>query len=379
VPVAVCKVFYLLVFCIHYLNLDNMRNFIKIFTTGVILGVGSISHAQDIHFSQFYENSILRNPALTGIFSGDYKVGVDYRNQWAEITSPFSTVSATAETRILTNRALGDYLSIGLGAYYDKAGSISFTSEEIYPALAYNKALNDKHNSYLSVGFTGGYLSRSVDQSKMTLSSQYLPGYGYSSSNPSGEVAPFNSLHAFDIGAGVSLNSSLDLENRVNYYVGASLYHINRPTEVFNGGYTQVRLPMKWQFSGGINFVLTNKISLALHGNFSDQAPSTESIFGGMITFHGSTPGMPSIFALSLGAFYRVQDAIIPTVKVDYSNVSFALSYDATNSSLVNGGTSTSATEFSIYVRGRYAHRTNPRDGVMCPRFESEIYYPFNN
>ena len=24
--------------------------------------------AQDIHFSQFYENSIMRNPALTGIF-----------------------------------------------------------------------------------------------------------------------------------------------------------------------------------------------------------------------------------------------------------------------------------------------------------------------
>ena len=354
-----------------------MKNFLKIFATGVMLSSGLVSQAQDIHFSQFYENSILRNPALTGIFSGDYKVGIDYRNQWASITSPFSTIAATAETRILTNRNVGDYLSFGLGAYYDQAGTISFTSEEIYPAIAYNKALNDKHNTYLSVGMTGGYMSRYVDQSKMTFSSQYIPGAGFSTSNPTGEVAPFSSLHAWDVGTGVSLNSSLDLENRANYYLGAALYHINRPTEIFNGGYTDVKLPMKWQFSGGLNFVVSSKVSFAVHANVSQEQPYTETILGGLITFHSSTPGLPSVFAISFGAFYRVQDAVIPTVKIDYGNVSFGYSYDATNSNLASGGTGANASEISLYIRGKYAHKTNPRDGVMCPRFESEIYYPF--
>ncbi len=343
-----------------------------------MLGAGFSSHAQDIHFSQFYENSILRNPALTGIFSGDFKVGLDYRNQWASIANPFSTVSATAETRILTNRAVGDYLSLGIGAYYDKAGSINFTSEEVYPAIAYNKALNDKHNSYLSVGFVGGYMSRSVDMSKMTFSSQVINGI-YSSSNPSGEIAPFTSLSNFDLGAGISLNSSLDVENRANYYVGASLYHINHPTQVFNGGYSEIKLPMKWQFGGGINLVFSEKLSVALHGNYSKQDQYKESIVGGLITYHGVTPGMPSVFAISFGCFYRVQDAVIPTVKIDYSNLSFGYSYDLTNSSLATGGNGASASEVSVYIRGKYAHKNNPRDGVMCPRFESEIYYPFNN
>ena len=343
-----------------------------------MLGVTTQGFAQDIHFSQFYENSILRNPALTGIFSGDYKVGLDYRDQWGSLTNPYRTVSVTAETRILVNRSTPDYISIGLGAYYDKAGSIEFTSQEIYPAIAFNKSINDEHNSYLSVGFAGGYMARFVDMSKMTFSSQYGSN-GYSASNASGETAPFKSLHNFDLGAGVSLNSSLDRDNRANYYLGVSLYHINHPTQIFNGGYSEVKLPMKWQFSAGINLVFSEKFSLALHGNYSRQQPYNETIYGGLLTYHAVTPGLPSIFAFSFGAFYRYQDALVPTVKIDYANMSFAFSHDVTNSSLANNGNSTAATEISFYVRGKYNHKNNPRDGIQCPRFESEILYPFNN
>lgn len=358
-----------------------MKNRIKILSAGIMLCLGVQANAQDIHFSQFYENSILRNPALTGIFSGDFKVGLNYRDQWASITNPYRTVSITGETRILASRSVGDYISLGVAAYYDKAGAIEFTSQAVYPSIAYNKALNDQHNSYLSVGFTGGYLARFVDMSKMTFSSQYQNG-GYSAANASGETAPFKSLNSFDLGAGISLNSSLDLENRVNYYVGASLFHINHPTQIFNGGYSYSKLPMKWQFNAGVNIVMGERFSMALHGNYSRQQPYNEWVYGGLLTYHGVTPGLPSIFAFSFGAFHRYQDAIIPTVKLDYSNVSIGISYDVNNSglSMGTGGTSsTAATEFTLYVRGKYAHKTNPRDGVMCPRFESEIYYPFNN
>jgi hypothetical protein len=37
----------------------------------------------DIHFSQFYETSILRNPALTGVFPEDYRVGAYERSEAA--------------------------------------------------------------------------------------------------------------------------------------------------------------------------------------------------------------------------------------------------------------------------------------------------------
>ena len=354
-----------------------MKNFLKICSVGLLLGMSAGVQAQDIHFSQFYENAIMRNPALTGIFSGDFKVGVDYRNQWGNIASPFSTFAATAETRIAVNKSVGDFFSFGLGAFYDKAGSVGLSTQEVFPAIAYNKAINDLHNTYLSVGFTAGYIHRNVDMSKMTFSSQYLTGTGYSSYNASGENATFKSLSAFDLGAGVSINSSIGQDNKANYYAGVSLFHINRPTEIFNGGYSTVKLPMKWQINAGINFVMSERFSLALHGNSSSQGAYRETLLGGLLTFHGVTPGLPSIFAFSFGGFYRLDDAYIPTIKIDYSNVSLGVSYDVNSSSLATGGNSTSATELTLYVRSKYTHKNNPRDGVMCPRFESEIYSPF--
>ena len=98
-----------------------------------------------------------------------------------------------------------------------------------------------------------------------------------------------------------------------------------------------------------------------------------------MFTYRSTPVGLPSIFAFSFGALYRYQDAFIPVVKIDYKDVSIGFSYDATNSSLVNGTSvsSAGATEITLYVRGNYTHRKNPRDPMICPRFEDLNTYNF--
>src|SRR5580704_17893637 len=103
-----------------------MKRYFTIFSISALLGISMSAKGQDIHFSQFYENAILQNPALTGIFSGDYKFGLDYRNQWSAVAVPFTTTMVSGETRVLVNRAVGDYVSFGLVATYDKAGTINF-------------------------------------------------------------------------------------------------------------------------------------------------------------------------------------------------------------------------------------------------------------
>jgi type IX secretion system PorP/SprF family membrane protein len=339
---------------------------------GLALLVSAGGKAQDIHFSQFYVNSILQNPALTGIFTGDYRYGIDYRTQWATVSDPFTTFMASGEYKVLVDRNTGDYLSFGALFTYDKAGAINFASTQVYGSIAYNKALDDQHNTYLSVGLTGGLLNRSVDMGLMTFSSQFVNG-SYSANNPSGETATYKSLNNYDVGAGISLNSSLDNAGRVNYYLGAAAYHLNEPTEIFTGGDVLVKLPIKWEGSAGLTLPFSSQFGLTLMGNYSYEEPYQEIIFGGLFTYHAIQPGVPSIFAFSFGAFYRTGDAIIPTVKIDYKNVSFGFSYDLTNSSLTNGTSGANATEITLYVRGVTEHKKNPRDPIMCPRFEDDV------
>lgn len=343
------------------------QTFTKIITATLCTMSVTYAHAQDIHFSQFYENVIIRNPGLTGIFSGDVKGGVNYRTQWNEISVPFTTVLASAEYRKQISEETGDCASFGLTATYDKAGTINFASAQIYGAVAYNKALEDVHGSYLTLGFAGGYMQRSIDPSKATFSSQYQNG-SYSSNNASGETMSFRNISNFDLGVGVSLNSSMGATNNVNYYIGASAYHILKPKHTFDDNNAYVRLSTKWSGNLGVKAQFTPQVGMVVHANYSNQSPYQEIIFGGLASYRILDQNLQQ-FTFYAGAFYRIKDAIIPTVKVDYKTYSVTLSYDVNNSSLKSASNTMGGFEISLYARGTWK-KDNASENVKCPRFE---------
>lgn len=353
-----------------------MKRILSKVLTGVLLGAGLQAGAQDIHFSQFYENALLRNPALTGIFTGDYKIGMDYRNQWSQaMAKPYSTIMISGETRVLVNREINDYISFGLAANFDKAGSINMTKTQVYPAIAYNKALDDVYHSYLSVGLTGGYNAMSVDQSKMMWGDEWNGNQHVAGSTS--ENVMYRNFNHYDVGAGVSLNSSLDQEGNVNYYMGVSAFHLNTPTNEFNANGDPVSRTIKWQFNAGFHSAFSEQFGVTLHGNYSYQQPFQEIIVGGFFTWRSVPVGLPSIFALNFGAFYRHNDAFIPMIRVDYKDVSIGFTQDVTNSKLASAVAGSSATEITLYLKGMFQHRKNPRDPMYCPRFEEVSGYNF--
>lgn len=344
-----------------------------LFVLILILALAEKGSCQDIHFSQFYENAILRNPALTGIFSGDYKAGVNYRTQWGTLTNPFQTVMVSVESRKLLNEDVGDYLSFGLSTSYDHAGAINFNSFQIYPAVNFNKAIEDDHNTYLSVGFAGGYIQRSVDMGKMQLDNQYMNG-AFHSSNPNGEQLQFTRLNHFDLSTGVSINSSIGEENIVNYYIGAAAYHVTKPKESFNGRENFVRLSTKWTGNAGLQCKFTNQISAIFHLNYQNQRPYSELIGGGLLSWRANqTDPYAKNFAIHAGMFWRIKDAVIPTVKLDYGTYSFTMSYDVTTSSLRPLSSYKGGWELSIYSRGKFSKGALKSNPVKCPRFEGML------
>lgn len=325
--------------------------------------------AQDIHFSQFYENAILRNPALTGIFSGDYKAGVNYRTQWGSISTPYQTIMGSVESRIAINEDVADYLSFGLTTTYDRAGSISFNSLQIMPAINYNKSIEDKHQSYLSLGFAAAYIQRSVDPSKMTFDNQYVGG-GYSPTNASGESMTFSNVQHFDVSAGVSLNSSLGEYNQVNYYLGAAAYHLTKPKQSF-ANESFIRLNTKWTGQLGVRWNIDNQFGATIHANYLNQAPYQETIAGGLVSWRNvKTSTEQAAFTLYAGCFYRFKDALIPTLKLDYQQYSITMSYDMNTSSLKAATNGVGGFEISLFARGNLHKGIWAKDKLKCPRFE---------
>jgi len=57
---------------------------------------------QDLHFSQFMNSPLTTNPANTGFIpGGDFRIGINYRNQWSSIMAiPYKTMSAFGDAQL---------------------------------------------------------------------------------------------------------------------------------------------------------------------------------------------------------------------------------------------------------------------------------------
>ena len=99
------------------------------FLTYIILTIGlnSIYHSQDIHFSQFNLSPLNLNPAMTGAFQGDYRFAGNHRNQWSSVTVPYTTYAFSAEK----NNCLTPPLSLGFQINQDRAGDSRFNTFQI--------------------------------------------------------------------------------------------------------------------------------------------------------------------------------------------------------------------------------------------------------
>src|SRR5688572_32580717 len=113
------------------------------------------ARAQDLHFSQFFEAPLLRNPSLAGIFTGDVRVQGVYRDQWNSVTNAYRTGSLNAEYKMPVGFS-NDFITAGMQMLYDKAGTVGLTTTQLLPALNYHKSLSDDKVSFLSLGFMGG-------------------------------------------------------------------------------------------------------------------------------------------------------------------------------------------------------------------------------
>ena len=99
------------------------------------------AEAQDLHFSQFFNSPLSTNPANTGFIpDGDYRLGVNFRDQWSSIMSvPYKTMSAFGDVQVMKNQQETGWVGIGGLMMRDVAGSGSLTSTKLYGSVAYHQ------------------------------------------------------------------------------------------------------------------------------------------------------------------------------------------------------------------------------------------------
>lgn len=332
----------------------------------VVIGMfflGLTGKAQDLHFSQFFNNPLLTNPANTGFIpDADFRLGASYRKQFSNVMQvPYKTMSIYGDAQVFRNRIEDGWMGLGAVILHDVAGLGGLTSTKIYGSIAYHQMLGNR--SLLTAGFNVGWANKRIDQTKLTFPDQF-DGNFFDSKLPTNAQLANNNTNYFDIQAG--LNYAYFPNDNVYVNAGYSLLHVNTPTETFfmNDGANRVDI-RQIAFVNAI-LKLSDVVIVNPNAYYSRQSGASEAMVGLNAAYNLSGRGDKQIFA---GAYYRFNEAIIPMVGLEINQVRFTFTYDATMSSLKNFNNSFGATEFNLLKKGFYNEYNGNRQQTLCPVF----------
>lgn len=341
----------------------DMKQVVKYIAGCVMLLTTALkSNGQDLHFSQYFNSPLTTNPANTGFIpDGNYRVGINYRNQWASIPVPYKTMSAFGDFQLFRDRLEYGWLGVGGVILRDVAGSGNLTSTKVYGSVAYHQLLGQ--SSLLSLGFNVGSASKRVDVTKLTFGDQWN-GRFFDSQVPTTEPFSQTKISYFDMQVG--MNYAYFPTDNIYINGGASVQHINTPRETFYAGNNQV--PRRYIGFLNASLKVSDKVILNPSAYYARQAGASETVFGGNAAYNLSGDGEAQLYG---GIYYRMKDAAVFLVGYQLKEVKIMFSYDVTTSSMSQFNNRRGAYEIGIVYTGLYPNRSfsSARRAALCPTF----------
>jgi len=318
--------------------------------------------AQDIHFSQYYSAPLTVNPAQSGLFDGNYRIGLNYRTQWASVTVPYQTLSAFVDFNIHKQPYNSGYFGIGLLIIRDQAGDGELSDTKVYGSFAYHLVLNKLRTMQISFGLQGGEVEETVDFSKLYFDDQWND-ITFDQSIPSGENYTTSTVHYLDVNVGAMYTFSLP--DVWSCYAGVGLYNLTQPHVTFYNSPNE--LGMRPIIQGGVSISLGKNYEIYPSGIAMLEKGASEMLLGSMASY-APNPYSQSDQKFYLGAYLRTGDAGVIVGGYEVNNIRFLLNYDINFSQLVPASQSRGAFELSIIYIGSILK--SPESIILpCPRF----------
>lgn len=307
----------------------------------------------DPHFTQYYVHPSWLNPALTGLFDGDYRASAIYRNQWGNIASPYATIGASLEATTNKNTNWGvnvvNQRSANGGFNYTTAyGNFNYTGVRFGPG----------ENHRIAMAIQMGFIQRRFNPSKLVFGDQWNPVTG--ETRPTQETFANTSSISFDAGAGIVYYDATP-GKKANLFAGFAASHITQPENKFSGSGKE-KMPIRYTGHAGVRLALSDNVSITPNALYLRQGNATEKMLGLYAQLRAATTT-----DVMFGMNYRLKDAIAAHAGFSYNNLVFSVAYDINTSDLGKMAGGTNSFEISISYTGRKKAKT-PEVEFVCPR-----------
>lgn len=309
---------------------------------------------QDFHLSMYDAAPIFLNPAMTGVFEGDWRIHSHYRNQWKAVNFKPYTTAALSFDMPMNKWGFGGQLM------NYRAGIGNYNAFQALGSAAYTTPIDQQMSHNISIGIQGGFTQKAIEYQLHTFDNQYTTtnGGGFDNTIASGENFSGQSIMVPDVNAGV-LYYYAKQQSKLNPFLGISAFNLLEPKETFFG--SDNKLPMRFYIHTGARVNLTEliyvlpKVLIMQQNEYQEQTIAVDA---------GFFLKQPELYLLA-GGIYRNKDAVVISLGARKADFIAKVAYDVNTSTLAPVSTGRGAFEISFtYMK----QRNNPKESKICPR-----------
>ena len=195
----------------------------------VIVSLNAV--AQDQQYTQFYSAPTLLNPAFAGA-SAQSRLSSLYRNQWSLIPGGFKSYRFAYD-----HYASSINSGFGIIVGSDKLGTGNLKTSSFQVQYAYEVKV--KRGLFFRPALQFGFVNKTLDFNNLVFYDQMIRD-----GDPTYEAISYGPAKYFDASAGALLYSA-------KAWIGASVYHMNKPNEAIYNSTTEI-IPARLSVHGGL-------------------------------------------------------------------------------------------------------------------------------
>ena len=295
----------------------------RIITLIITFFIHNILFSQKLS-SSYYSTPINVNPANTGNFVGDYRIGISART----MKSPFSTNFTSdffIDCKVLNSLTLGhSTAAIGVGARKEEDPFNGIRSTYLPISLAYAKHLDEDGISQISVGFQANISRLNIEPPSYIFEDQLLRwaqmGYigDYFSTNRV-------NINYVDLNAGINYKTLINQRHLLS--TGITIFHTNKPQKAFDGG--TFSLSPEFNFQASLDIEIPEKNTILTYFMLNRNNELINNILVAGIYQHNLGSG---VYKLNTGIIFQNDriygTSLSPCLGLKFQKFNLNISYD---------------------------------------------------
>ncbi len=317
-----------------------MRSPFKILPLLLILIYSVNSQAQTPFSSQNFTATNFFNPAAVG-FGVNNQFQSFYRNQFAGVGEPYKTIGLGVDFSLFKteNNEGNNNFGMGIQGVSEQVLNGVLQTNSITMSIANRIFLNENKTSYIALGISSSFITRTVNAEQLTFGDQYYSGRLFNASSLE-SINKYPTKYSTNAGVLYSYVSPASF-----FQLGGSTFYINRSsnTQAYEKGNQSIQLLGLMNYE---HVFLENK-TILVHADYQNRL-ETEFFFVGAAVGLPLYTANEKINRLYLGCFYRTNDAVVPYLGLLYNKYKIGLSYDMYQNNMTSANLRPQTFEFTL-------------------------------